>query len=324
VSAKTRPRIVGLFVLGALALLVAAVAAVSSGRFFTEWRTWVVFLPGAAGGLKEGSPVTMRGVQIGQVKEITLFFTGKGHQVRIMAVIQVGRGSVKTLGGQAMVAKLSDAEVVREQVAEGLRAEVKSSSPIGGQKSIDLDFHPDRKARFAGIKTPWPEVPTAPTGMEMLNEKLEDTLSKISDAPVDEVVTQLRDTLASAQRLFDSRDLHDALRNLDATLATANTTLKTADTTVGHVDALLGDVRATTATANDTVKKLQTTLEQLNRTLATVDRNVERTADTQVEASQTFDEMRETLKSLRFLIETLQTHPEALVQGKVKPEEKKK
>jgi paraquat-inducible protein B len=323
VSGKARPRLVGLFVIGALLLALASVVAISSGRFFAEWRTWVVFLPGSASGIKEGSPVTMRGVQIGQVKDVELFFTGKGHQVGIMVVIQVRRGSIKTLGGRAMVANLSDAEVVRQQVAEGLRAELKSSSPVGGQKTIELDFHPDREARFANIETPWPEVPTAPTGMERLNDKIEETLKKISELPIEEVVAQLRDTLRSAQGLLDSGDLRGALANLRTALGTANQTLKSADRTMGRVDGLVADARSTMTTANDTAKSLQTAVDGINRTLATVDRNVERTAETQLEAAQTLDEMRETMKSLRFLLEALQQHPEALLQGKPEPKEKK-
>lgn len=322
-SAELRPRLVGLFVIAALLLLLGGVLAISSGRVFTQWRTWVVFLPGSASGLKEGTPVTMRGVQIGQVRDIELFFTGQGHQVGIMVVIQVRRGSIKTLGGHAMVASLSDAEVVRQQVAEGLRAEVKSSSPIAGQKSIDLDFHPERKARFAGIKTPYPEVPTAPTGMERLNEKVEETLKKISEIPIEELVTQLRGTLASAQGLLDSGDLRGAVTNLRLALATAGQTLKRAEKTMGGVDGLVADTRTTMTHANDTMKSLRSAVADVNRTLATVDRNVERTAQTQFEAAQTLDEMRELMKSMRFLLDTLQQHPEALLQGKPEPKEKK-
>jgi paraquat-inducible protein B len=323
VSAELRPRLVGLFVIAALLLLLGSVLAISSGRVFTQWRTWVVFLPGSASGLKEGTPVTMRGVQIGQVREIELFFTGQGHQVGIMVVIQVRRGSIKTLGGHAMVARLSDAEVVRQQVAEGLRAEVKSSSPIAGQKSIDLDFHPERKARFAGIRTPYPEVPTAPTGMERLNEKIEETLKKISEVPIEELVTQLRETLTSAQGLLDSGDLRGAVTNLRVALATADRTLKRAEKTIGSVDGLVADTRTTMTNANDTMKSLRSALDDVNRTRATVDRNVERTAQTQFEAAQTLDEMRELMKSMRFLLDTLQQHPEALLQGKPEPKEKK-
>jgi paraquat-inducible protein B len=323
VSGKVRPRLVGLFMVAAVLLLLGGVLAISSGGLFTQWRTWVVFLTGTASGLKEGSPVTMRGVQIGQVKEVELFFTGRGHQVGIMVVIQVRRGSIKTLGGVARVASLSDAEVVRQQVAEGLRAEVKSSSPIAGQKSIDLDFHPEREPRFAGIQTPYPEVPTAPTGMERLNEQIEETLKKISEIPIDEVVTQLRDTLHSAQGLLDSGDLRGAVTNLRIALATVDQTLKRTDRTMGSVDGLVADTRTTMTTASDTVKSLRSAADDIRRTLATVDRNVERTAETQLEAAQTLDEMRELMKSLRFLVDALQQHPEALLQGKPEPKEKK-
>ena len=322
-SGKLRPRLVGLFVIAAVLLLLAGLMAISSGGLFTEWRTWVVFLPGAASGLKEGSPVTMRGVQIGQVKEVELFFTGRGHEVGIMVVIQVRRGSIKTLGGVARVASLSDAEVVRQQVAEGLRAEVKSSSPIAGQKSIELDFHPEREARFAGIQAPYPEVPTAATGMERLNEKIEETLKKISEIPIDAVVTQMRDTLQSAQGLLDSGDLRGAVANLRVAMATADQTLRRVEKTVGSVDGLVADTRTTMTTANDTVKSLASAVDNINRTLATVDRNVERTAQTQLEATQTLDEMRELMKSVRFLVDTLQQQPEALLRGKPEPKEKK-
>jgi paraquat-inducible protein B len=323
VSGTLRPRLVGLFVVAAVLLLLGGLLAVSSGRLFAHWRTWVVFLPGAVSGLKEGSPVTMRGVQIGQVRDVELFFTGKGNQVGIMVVIEVRRGSIKTLDGVARVASLSDAEVVRQQVAEGLRAEVKSSSPIAGQKSIELDFHPERPARFAGIQTPYPEVPTAPTGMERLNDRIEETLKAISDIPIEELVTQVRDTLRSAQGLLDSGDLRGAITNLRVALATADQTLKRADGTMGRMDSLVADTRTTMTTANDTAKSLQAAVDNINRTLATVDRNVERTAGTQLEAAHALDEMRELMKSLRFLVDTLQQHPESMLRGKPEPKEKK-
>jgi paraquat-inducible protein B len=255
----------------------------------------------------------MRGVQIGEVRDVNLFFTGRGHQVQIMAVIDVRRGAVKTLGGRQLTSALSDAEVVRQQVAEGLRAELRSSSPIAGQKTIDLDFHPERPARFSGLEAPFPEVPTAPTGMEMLNEQLEATLKRISEVPVDEVVSQLTATLASAQSLLDSGDVRGAARNLNRTLAVANRTLEKARETMGGVDRLSSDLREAATTTDETM---------MQRTLATVERNVERTADTQLEAARSLEEMRELMKSARFLVETLQQHPESLIVGKKHPEEK--
>jgi paraquat-inducible protein B len=322
VTARARPRLVGAFVLVAVGLGLAGIAALSSGRLFAEHRTYVVFFPNAVGGLKEGAPVTFRQVPVGQVKDVELVFGADYRDSRIMAVIQIRRGAVKNVAG-ASALPLSDAQLVKLLVNAGLRASARSSSPVAGQKSVDLDFHPELAPRFSGIEMPYPEIPTAPTGMELLSEKLEATLEKISEVPVDEVLLQLKATLASAQKILDSGDVHGALRELRLTLETANRTLAGAEKTLGSVDGMVTDARSTMTTVNDTVQGLGTTLERLDRTLATVDRNVERTGDVQLEAAKTLDEMNELLKSLRFLAETLQRHPEALLRGKPEPEEKK-
>jgi paraquat-inducible protein B len=160
--------------------------------------------------------------------------------------------------------------------------------------------------------------------MEILHEKVEQALEKISDIPVDEVLTQVRSTLESAQRLLDNGDLQGALRNLRRGLETADRTLAQAERTLGSLDGLVGDARKTLTTADTATRRLDSTLERLDRTLATVDRNVERTADTQYTAGKSLDELGELLRSMRYLIDTLQRHPEALLQGKPEPKEKEK
>ena len=323
-TARARPRLVGFFVLVAVGLALAGIAALSSGRLFAEHRTFVVFFPNAVGGLRGGAPVTFRQVPVGQVRDVELVFGTSYQDSRVMAIIQVRRGAVKNVAGQAAALQLSDAQLVKVLVDAGLRAAARSSSPVAGQRSIDLDFHPDLAPRFSGIETPYPEIPTAPSGMELLGDKLEAALERISDVPLDEVLLQIKATLASAQRLLDSGDVDAAVRELRLTLETANRTLAGAEKTMGHVDGLVADARATMSRVDDRVKRLGTTFERLDRTLATVDRNVERTAEVQLEAVRTFDEMNELLKSLRFLGETLQRHPESLLRGKPEPEEKKK
>jgi len=323
-TARARPRLVGLFVLVAVGLALAGIAALSSGRLFAESRTYVVFFPNAVGGLKAGAPVTFRQVAVGQVEDVELVFGADYRDSRIMAVILIRRGAVKNVAGRANALQLSDAQLAKLLVDAGLRASARSSSPVAGQKSVDLDFHPELTPRFSGIEMPYPEIPTAPTGMERLNEQLEASLDRISDVPVDEVLLQLKETLASAQKLLDSGDVHGALRELRLTLETANRTLAGAEKTMGSVDGMLADARATMSSVNETAKGLGTTLERLNRTLATVDRNVEGAGEVELEAARTLGEMNELLKSLRFLADTLQRHPEALLRGKPEPEEKKK
>ena len=67
-SAKTHPRLVGAFVLGAVALVLAAIVLLSSGGLFQERPRFVVFFPGSVKGLQTGSQVTFRGVRVGAQK----------------------------------------------------------------------------------------------------------------------------------------------------------------------------------------------------------------------------------------------------------------
>lgn len=323
-SGTARPRLVGLFVLVAAALAFGGLVLLSSGQLFSDHRTFVVFFPNAVGGLKPGAQVTLRQVPVGEVSDVQLVFPGTNYiDSRIMVVLQVRQGSIRNITGGSSVAHLSDAELAQAFVAAGLRAVARSSSPVAGQKTVDLDFQPNIPARFAGIKTPYPEIPTAPTGMELLNDKLENTLQRLADVPIDEVLLQIRATLLSAQKLLDSRDLSGSLKNLRVTLESANHALSSGEKTMSNVDGAMVDARATMAAVNETMKQLGTSLEQINRTLATLDRNVERTADVQFETSGTLDEMRELLKSLRLLIDSLQRNPESLLRGKPEPKEKK-
>lgn len=312
------PRLVGLFVLGALALAFAAIAALSARRLLEEYRTYVVFFPYAVGGLKSGAPVTFRQVPVGHVRDVDLVFTGPSFDdSRVMAVIEIRRGAFRNVSGRA--AGQSDAELASLMADAGLRASVRSSSLIAGQKSIDLDFQPDHKPRLSGIKTPWPEIPSAPTGMEVLNERVEATLQKISEVPIDEVLLQLGATLQTIQKSLEGGDVPATLRQLRVTLDGMSRTLARAEQAMGQADGVSLQARTTMGGVDETMKSLKVTLDQLNRTLATVDRNVERTGEVQTEAARTMEEMNELLKSMRSLVDTLQQNPETLLRGKPAP-----
>ena len=323
-TSPARPRLVGAFTVIAIVIGLFALWAIGSADVFVGRRTFVVFFQNPVGGLKEGAPVTFRQAPVGRVRDVELVFTGQGMKTEIKVVADVRRSAMRNLGGQTHLADLSDAELVRALTQAGLRASVRSSSPLAGQRTLDLDFHPELEARYAGIPMPYPEIPTAPTGMEIIQEKVEQALERIAAFPVDEVLTQLRTTLQSMQAVLDDPDLKGAVRNLRSGLGSADRTLARAEKTMDGVDLLVGDARTGMSNADAAARRLATTLERLDKTLATVDRNLDRTGETQRSAGQTLDELTEVLKSLRHLTEALERHPEALLQGKAAPEEKRK
>jgi hypothetical protein len=64
--------LIGGFVVGAVALIVAGVLVFGSGKFFQARNKYVLFFQGSLKGLNVGAPVLFQGVQVGSVIDITI------------------------------------------------------------------------------------------------------------------------------------------------------------------------------------------------------------------------------------------------------------
>ena len=63
---------IGLFVVGAIALVVVAIGVLGSGKLFRESVPYVMVFEGSVKGLNVGAPVVFRGVKIGAVSIIRM------------------------------------------------------------------------------------------------------------------------------------------------------------------------------------------------------------------------------------------------------------
>jgi paraquat-inducible protein B len=323
-SAKTHPRLVGAFVLGAIALVLAAIVFLSSGALFEQRDRFVVFFPGSVMGLQRGSGVTFRGVRVGEVVEVSAFQTGISDdpiQIEVVCefygdVIEVPEGVENPYEG------LDQEEAVALLIEQGIRARMMSASLLTGQKYIELDFLPDEPARLAGLSRRYPEIPTSPTAIEKLGERIEDLMNKLAEVPLDQVVENVQKAIRAARDLLESPELkgafesvQDGARGIEPTLVEARKTLRSAREVVENLgketEGLGGDVSQTLEELRDRLARTEKTFEALEATLRGAD-------DARVDASETLVELERALKAFRALAEYIQTHPEAILQGKEK------
>ena len=316
----SRSRMVGAFALLGLLLIVSGLALLDS-RPGLRPAAHVHHLLSEPLSLRAGAPVTFRQAPLGEVREVELVFTGRGFKSETMVVFDIRRGGLRRLkGGEAAFQALDDRAFAATLTEAGLRGTVGSSRPVGGSRSLDFDFHPEVEGRLTGLESPYPELATgALSRLDILQGKLERVLEKVADVPIEETVEQVRATLASTQTLLDNGDLKGAFANLRRVLETADRALARSERTMDRVDGLVGDVGTTLSSARDTMKTVDATLKRFDGTMATVDRNVERTAETQYQTVRSIDELNELLRTVRLLVDTLQRHPEALLQGKPEP-----
>jgi paraquat-inducible protein B len=318
---KTRanPRLIGAFVLGAAALIVAALVVLGSGRFLGRRERYVAFFPRSVRGLKAGAPVTFRGVQIGEIVDVDPRFTGQGVDVEIAVIFDIYVGRVRDPGFIGHRRTATPTEWAHSFIEKGLRAELLSQSLLTGQQYVNLDFHPDRAGRLVGLEKRYPEVPTVPTAIEQLQDKLEEAVAKLAGIPFDELAGDLRRLAQTLEQTAKASDLPGTSEALRRSAARLDQSLSKADETLREVTALAQEAKAE---ITPTAAEARTTLAKAREALAEFKTAAASTSDLTVDVSRTLAEVSRAAASITTLTDYLGQHPEALVIGKEKEKQK--
>src|SRR5437879_4028103 len=105
---RANPAFVGTFVIGAIALAIAAVALLGSGSLFRTTHEFVCFFDGNVNGLRVGALVKFKGVEIGEVRQILLSLNaatgpaavGSSSVIKIPVVIELDEGRILKRGAK--------------------------------------------------------------------------------------------------------------------------------------------------------------------------------------------------------------------------------
>ena len=309
---RANPKIVGGFIIGGSLLLLLAIATLMSGRFFTHNTTLVSFFPESVRGLQIGSPVTFRGVPLGQVTAIEAYMVNKDSGIDIEVTYEVNLARIHDPAGTVSeIHARGPGEAARFLIQKGLRAELQSTSLVTGQLYIDLDFHPEQPPRTVDIPTTFPQIPTAPTKLQVLSSRVEKFANALSDLPYDEIARNLSETLVAFRDLARSPEIR-------AALATAGNLGKDVSKTLGNVDRLVADLRGKVGEADvrQVVTDLHNTLEAAERGLAQIQATVAGTSGAQREFTHTLSEISRAAAAVRVLAEYLERNPSSILEGK--------
>src|SRR5712671_2745760 len=117
-SRRANPKVVGAFVLTAIALLVGAALVFGSFTFFETTRKFVVFFEGSVDGLTAGSAVLFRGVPLGRVVDVGIRYDPRDSSFEIPVIIEIRPGVIARYSPPTTL----DSEGLKRLVNEGLRA----------------------------------------------------------------------------------------------------------------------------------------------------------------------------------------------------------
>ncbi len=229
-----------------------------------------------------GAPVKFKGIKIGEVIDIKLEFDYDAKAFRIPVVIEIEPERIAMTGKQTIDRQRGNEFLVEK----GLRAQLKQGNLLTGQLYIDLDMYPDAPPRKIVYGGKYPELPTIPTPIEEITRGITNIVDKLEKLPLEQIGKDLRETLAHLNK--STEQLYKLMQNLDEKVAPA---------------------------ATATLERSQTTLIKLDRLLSAE-------SPTGHELKRALAELADAARNISVLADYLGRHPESLVFGKEKGNEK--
>jgi len=325
-SKKANPKLIGGFVLGAVALVVVGVLAFGSGQWFTKLEKNVSFFRGSVQGLRVGAPVTFRGVPIGQVTDIDLLYEVEKLQFITEVSFDIDPDSFRDIGKTTR----SDEEQMKALIKDGLRAQLVQQSLVTGQLAVQLDLFPKTEVNLLGLDPGRNEIPTIPSTVEKLESLIQRIIARLDKIDLQKIIDDLQLTVSSIQQIVASPKVREAITNAGQAMTEAQQlisklnsrvdpmaqsfedTSKAARSALTEAERLLVDARPVLATAQEAM----THAEQL---MTTANGVIEPGSPLHFELVSALREVAGAARSLRSLADSLERNPKSLLFGRQAP-----
>lgn len=333
-SGLSNPRVVGLFVLGAMVLAAGTLIFVGSLGLFSREVRCVLYFDESVNGLSVGAPIKYKGVPIGRVSDIRIHENQADHSSAVPVYVRVDTGRLQGELSQGM--EVDGGQLFGTPIANGLRGMLQLESFITGQLFIELDYVADEETgapRFRQLEPLYPEIPTVPSVMARLGTETTDLFAQLSSLDylglVEETIALLRTARTRLEPLDTAQlqaDLQAVLREgkawldpvqMQAVLAELETTLRSVRTTSETTRTELGSFAGS---AEDLAVRLDSVLSGMEVTLNSVNRTVEAGSPLQRNLESAMEDFSALAQYLTELVRLLERNPSSLLRGRPLPE----
>jgi len=302
-SNKPNTRLIGAFVVGAVALIVFVFVLFGSGKYFTNTFKWVIFFQGNVNGLRVGAPVKVKGVEIGSVVNIRGLMdeNGEVHVEVIVETIEAALEAVKEWEEKRGGMEIE--EFINFYIEKGFRAQLQSQSMLTGQLYIAWDFFPDQPVRLTGLNRDYPEIPSIPSPIEEIGMQLRQGLNNFNEIPLHDMTRALLVTLNGIDSLVRSPEVYKSVEDLSLSFRES---VKLMHRIENQIDPVSGSLVSTSEEMNKTLNSMKDLLLEIHTGMA----------NDRYEMRMALKQFAEANRSLRLLAEYLQENPRSIIFGK--------
>jgi len=323
---KANPKLIGAFVLGAVALAAIGVVIFGSGRFFAERHEYVLFFPGSVKGLTVGAPVTLEGVTIGTVTSVKVVFDREILKFYTPVYLQVFPDRIKDVGQYSaeQLEELETGDAIKLLIESGLRGQLELQSLLTGKLQVAVSMHPGSEVHYVGIEKNVPEIPTLPTTIQQITKALE-------NLDIKGMAEDLQKAVAGIEQLATSPELAEAVTSLNKTLQDFGKLARNVDSRVGPLTTSIEEtMRDTQKLVNNVDTQVEPTFADLQKalnsadlalkeakvTIASLDDVVGVDSAFMWELNNTIRELQSMARQVNALVSLLQRQPDSIIRGK--------
>jgi len=287
---------VGVFVIGATVIGIAAAIWLGASRFFEESRRFVTYFSESVQGLDAGASVKYRGVPVGRVDAIHIAPDGVLIEVAMDCDVDVARAL---------------------KADESLRATLELSG-ITGLRYIEIDRHVGdalHQSPTLTFKPPAEVIPSARSSFKAIQVALEDVYDHFMQLDLHGISSDTREALQAASQLLRDQRLATILTNVEAASVSTNALTKNLQTLAGKLAPAVDNTTQATGEAKALFANLNQSVtgKQLAATLDRVDRLTQSTEQFVVGLQSTVERLDRTVTNLQSLTEEVRGQPSLLL-----------
>jgi len=316
---------VGSFILGTLVLAFVSAIFFSGGNYFTDKERVVMYFDGSVQGLQIGSPIKLKGVDLGEIVNIEVMFL---HDYRTVVNMVTADLILKRIHRSD---DISEDDIFNQLISKGLRAQLNYQSLLTGMLYVELDFYPDSELRLLNLQSQHREFPTTKTDFESLFNQLKGVdLVSISNrlaSVLDSMDTILKngavehavsDFSVAAQAIAKTMDSFSSVSSLLETQLPPLSQKLTAsiDGFTVLVNETNHQLPMLTTEFVATLTELRVAIESINETMKTAEAAISDDSPLIEKLTRSAEEVSRAARAIRLLGETLEQQPEAMLRGK--------
>jgi len=287
---------VGVFVIGATVIGIAAAIWLGASRFFEESKRFVTYFSESVQGLDPGASVKYRGVPVGRVDGIHIAPDGVLIEVAMDCDVDVAKAL---------------------KADETLRATLELSG-ITGLRYIEIDRHSGdalHQSPTLSFKPPAELIPSARSSFKAIQVALEDVYDRFMQLDFHGISSDTREALQAANQLLRDQRLATILTNVETASASTTVLTKNLQTLTTKLGPAIDNATQATAEAKAMFASLNQSVtgKQLTATIERVDHLAQSTQQFLAGLQTTVERLDRTATNLQSLTDEVRGQPSLLL-----------